>query len=348
VKQSSINRMIQTQVAVVNILGLSTAALAGPLTVQFSKPSLDRWMYPFNGQPGVELQARSFAALELDGFDDRDGEMLLGFWLVEAGIPVGQGVDNYLVTHARVSARISTGDTFEHDPTYDHYRTALKPENPNWLPDTDAGRPIELFMAGYRNGFNALTFTETGPFGGAPVVPPAQGARHVYPIVMDGPLALDVSNHVRAGIVAEPIAVGEMDVAPGTLVPTNTEVRFDVDLCAPGAREYFALAAEQGRLNLLAASLHAQTGPGNPPNYPFFYTKENPAAQALGYEAKLELTLLVRPYSDADSSGTLDIDDFIVFQTLFALGDPAADYDANCQLNIDDFIAFQTYFALGL
>jgi hypothetical protein len=50
---------------------------------------------------------------------------------------------------------------------------------------------------------------------------------------------------------------------------------------------------------------------------------------------------------DCDENGTLNIDDFICFQTLFALGDPAADCDGSSSLNIDDFICFQTLFALG-
>ncbi len=51
--------------------------------------------------------------------------------------------------------------------------------------------------------------------------------------------------------------------------------------------------------------------------------------------------------ADCDASGTLNIDDFVCFQTLYALGDPAADCDGNSALNIDDFICFQTNFALG-
>jgi hypothetical protein len=51
--------------------------------------------------------------------------------------------------------------------------------------------------------------------------------------------------------------------------------------------------------------------------------------------------------ADCDVSGTLNIDDFICFQTNFALGDPSADCDASGSLNIDDFICFQTFFALG-
>ncbi len=52
-------------------------------------------------------------------------------------------------------------------------------------------------------------------------------------------------------------------------------------------------------------------------------------------------------YADCDASGTLSIDDFICFQTLFALADPAADCDASGTLSIDDFICFQTLFAIG-
>ena len=52
-------------------------------------------------------------------------------------------------------------------------------------------------------------------------------------------------------------------------------------------------------------------------------------------------------YPDCDQSGTLDIDDFICFQTLFALSNAAADCDQNGTLDIDDFICFQTTFAVG-
>jgi probable HAF family extracellular repeat protein len=50
---------------------------------------------------------------------------------------------------------------------------------------------------------------------------------------------------------------------------------------------------------------------------------------------------------DCDASGQLNIDDFICFQTFFALGELKADCDASGTLNIDDFICFQTGFSLG-
>lgn len=52
-------------------------------------------------------------------------------------------------------------------------------------------------------------------------------------------------------------------------------------------------------------------------------------------------------YPDCDQNGGLSIDDFICFQTLYALGDTRADCDASASLDIDDFICFQTSYAIG-
>ncbi len=52
-------------------------------------------------------------------------------------------------------------------------------------------------------------------------------------------------------------------------------------------------------------------------------------------------------YADCDGDASLSIDDFICFQTFFALGDPYSDCDEDGVLSIDDFICFQTFFAIG-
>ncbi len=52
-------------------------------------------------------------------------------------------------------------------------------------------------------------------------------------------------------------------------------------------------------------------------------------------------------YPDCDGDTALSIDDFICFQTFFALGDIYADCDGDTVLSIDDFICFQTFFAIG-
>ncbi len=52
-------------------------------------------------------------------------------------------------------------------------------------------------------------------------------------------------------------------------------------------------------------------------------------------------------YADCDASGTLDVNDYICFQTKFALGDPYADCDGDGIRNVNDYVCFQTKFALG-
>ncbi len=52
-------------------------------------------------------------------------------------------------------------------------------------------------------------------------------------------------------------------------------------------------------------------------------------------------------FADCDNDAQLNIDDFVCFQTQFAIGDPAADCDEDSILTIDDFICFQTLYAIG-
>ncbi len=52
-------------------------------------------------------------------------------------------------------------------------------------------------------------------------------------------------------------------------------------------------------------------------------------------------------YPDCDGDGTLSIDDFICFQTEYALGIDTADCEADGILDINDFICFQTFYAIG-
>ncbi len=52
-------------------------------------------------------------------------------------------------------------------------------------------------------------------------------------------------------------------------------------------------------------------------------------------------------YPDCDTNGALNINDYICFQTRFALGDPYADCDGNGVRDVNDYICYQTRFALG-
>ncbi len=64
-------------------------------------------------------------------------------------------------------------------------------------------------------------------------------------------------------------------------------------------------------------------------------------------DGPFKFTTEVSCYPDCDGNGTLNIDDFICFQTFYAIGDKYADCDGSGSLNIDDFICFQTFYAIG-
>lgn len=51
--------------------------------------------------------------------------------------------------------------------------------------------------------------------------------------------------------------------------------------------------------------------------------------------------------ADINGDGTLDLFDFLDFQSAFSLGDPAADFDDDGEFTIFDFLAFQSAFAIG-
>lgn len=51
--------------------------------------------------------------------------------------------------------------------------------------------------------------------------------------------------------------------------------------------------------------------------------------------------------ADCDGSGMLSIDDFVCFQTLYAIGDPQSDCDGDGAFSVEDFICFQTSYASG-
>lgn len=319
-------------------------AQSGPVKASYPTPSLDRWMYPFNATPGSRALIPTFGALGLAGFDDRDAQFLAGFE-GEPQIPSGQGANKYRIAKAVFTATVAEGGVFVYDPTPDALETYYDPNDPQYVPDSDPGRPIELFGTGYRNGFTLLTFKEDSPFGGVPLVPPAEGARNAFAAVLDSQgTGTDASRNVRLREEAPGIAVG---VAPslsgGDTVPPDTEFTFEIDLCATGVKAYLAQSLDAGMVHLTVTSLH-MAQPGGPATYPIFYSKENAVATALGYAATLELTVVIDDDADLNGDGVLDLFDFLEFTNLFNAGDPLADYTDDCTLDLFDFLAFVNAF----
>jgi len=256
---------------------LLVATSAGAAT--FATPAHDRWMYPFNGTPGTRPTASLFGTND-PTFDDRDAQLVMRFD-TGAQIAAGQGAANYQITSARLTVRV-TGGTFQYDPSQDAVGTYFC----DTCVDGDAGRPLELFGVGYRNGFDTLSFLETSAFSNPG--PPSAGVRNAFASDYAGGVARDVSNNVDGAFDPAPFAVGTIvGLAPGDVVPAGSDVIFDLVL-TPDVLSYL-----QGRLDLgavdFALTSISPASQGGPATYPQISTREGVFAP------RLELDVAVVP-----------------------------------------------------
>lgn len=338
--------MLRTATALTTLACLPTLAHA-QLTDFASTATLDRWMYPFNGSPGTRFTAPTFGAPRLSGFDDHDSQFIVGF-ATDGSIPVGLANDAYRVTSLTVYATVANDRQFQYDGTYDPQASYESQEGgyAGLIPDVDAGRPIHIWGLGYRDGFDATTWNETSTFGFNPVVPPAQEARTAFNAVFDAAgVAIDSSNHLTEEVDRQPMAIGRTDaVTPGDLVPADTEFAFEIDLCDPGTRAYLARSLALGELRFALSSLHfADGGPGggtSDPLYPDFYTRENPIAQILGLEPRVEMTVFTGPIGDYNGDGNRNFFDIADYIADFNAQEPLADITGDCLFNFFDIAAF--------
>ena len=331
---------------VLSSLASATLAQSGPIGVSYDEPDRDRWNYPFSATPGTRTNATIFGATGVDGFDDRDGQFIVGYDTA-ADIPTGLGAGAYRVVSARLTLVIWNDLEFVYDDTVDPLASYLDPADPDFVADTTPGRPIELYATGYRNGFTIASWEETSEFGGFPIVPPAEGARNAFAAFYSSiDEVTDLSRQVREGIDSTPLAIGQTaGVAVGEPVPAETVFTLDVNPCAPGAAAFFDASFDAGKLNLTVTSMHfAELGSAA---FPGFFTRENALSPILGYAPKLELTVIRYDDADLNGDGVLSIFDFLAFQNAFDAGDPLADFDGNCTLDIFDFLAFQNAFDAG-
>lgn len=221
--------------------------------------SFDRWNYPFNASPGSRLNGTIFGAVGDPSFDDHDAQILLGF--ETSGIPT-----NAHVNAITVSLTTQTANSFEYDPTYDSYTTYT-----DLAADTDPGRPVELYGAGFRNGF---LFPAFGPSTPGPVAfeeaeafvfgnPAAQGVRNAFMSDYEGG-PRDVSNNVEEGFENSPWAVGTiLNLAAGAPVPINSLMQFELDLSDPDVLSYVQRGLGSGGLFFTVASMHSSTQGSN-------------------------------------------------------------------------------------
>ncbi len=325
-------------------IGITGAAWAQPISYAASA-SGDRWMYPFNFSSGFEISAPTFGAILEPGFDDRDSQ-LIATWETAGSIPAGEGVERYHVERVVVRAAVANNLVWRYDGTADPTASYYPVGDAQRVADADAGRPVELFGVGYRNGASASTWNEFAPFSnGVPNPGPAEKWRDAFAAVFDGEgAASDVSNQVRERWQPTAMAIGRTNaVAPGALVPANTVVEFEVDLCDATTRAYFARALNEGRLHLAITSLEPATGGpggGSGGEYPRFYTKENPATTNPALRIAIEIDARIGKQADLNGDTGVDILDFLDFIDAFSSGDAFADYDGNCEVDILDFLDF--------
>ncbi len=318
----------------------STATNAQVIEAQYNEPSLDRWMYPFNGSPGTRFEMTSFGAVDNEGFDDHDAQVLLGFDTSSEYIS-GLGADQYQILEITVKMTVSNDNGFEYDDSYDAFDTYGVLAS---FPDSDVGRPINLFLPGYRDGYDQSTFFENTVFGLTPDVPPAQGSRHAFAAIFDDDgFATDVSNNIKDQFDAVPLAIGTTDaVTPGDVVPADTEFSFSFVPCDPGSRAELERMLDRGEVRFMVTSLSPATGgpDGGQGDYPIWYARENPLAQIFGTAAKLEIRARIGSAGDYNGDGSknfLDVSDFL---SDFGNTDPAADINGDCSHNFLDVSGF--------
>ncbi|MBY0261910.1 MAG: hypothetical protein K2Q20_06180 [Phycisphaerales bacterium] len=322
----------------------------------YPSPALDRWMYNFATQTGVENNISIFTSLgdplQLN-FDDHDGQFLIGF---DTGpqVPAGLPTSNYRVLSATLTVRNNRNNGFRYDPSYDSWRSYLPSTDANFQADADTGRPIELYAAGYRNGFTAQTFTEFSLFSvGDSTALPQRGVRNVFAAQYDAQgVATDISNSVLGaagtgpGFETAPLAVGiatltaaqPNPVNPGDLVPTNTDFTFNIALGSAGTIRYLRESLAAGRLNLVVTSLAPSAMMGGSP--PRFYSKEASGVPATGtaQPARLSLRVCTSFPSDWNCNGSRGVDDIFAFLSDWFAGN--ADFTADGTRDVSDIFAF--------
>jgi hypothetical protein len=342
-----------------SIAVLAAAIFAGPASAQLfnlqpTRPTLDRWMYNFNSTfpVGSETAFSTFAITNDTRFDDRDAEILLGF--DTAPIPAARPLETYRLISAAVTVRIQNDLAFRYDPSFDALATYFPIADPEHVPDADPGRPIELYLAAYRNGWAATglasppRFDETSPYGSLPpFTVQNRGTRNVFPAQYDPGTGavVNLENNIDDRIAQRPLALGLASLSPGEFVPRLTDFTFTIDLTNPDARRYLTESIAAGRLNLLISS-PLQSFQGDT-NIPRFFSKEAVDQGFPGAAApSLSLRVCVGPPGDWNCDGVKAPADIFLFLNAYFAGDPAADVNYDGSRTPTDIFAFlNAYFA---
>ncbi len=273
------------------IFGFSSQVSADDFDISMNTTS-DRWMYPFNITPGTRPAGSTFGYLpyptpEEPNFDNRDGQVIIAFDTTNL-IDTNAGIANYRVDSLVIEITLSGELSSPIDETTDDWETYLPETAKEWTPDTDAGRPIEIFAAGFRFGYTRDNWTDdtefsaTGSFG--------TENRSVYSaeVMPDGSLS-DVSSSFNAEFTPNSLAAATFPgYSPGDIAPEGAIARFEIDLTAPENLGWVAESLDAGRIVFAVTSL--VTAAQGDATLTQFYLKENPLVTA-GARSSASLTV---------------------------------------------------------
>ena len=255
------SRYVVAKAAMMLTLGglITTSNLASSQDFDGISPvEADRWMYPFNQTPGFRTGGSVFGFCPYpptNQVDNRDGQIILAFDTTDIVAP-GQGADQYQVDSLVVEITLRGDASGPLDLTPDAWQTYLPSSEEAYQADTDAGRPIEMFAAGFRGDFTRLTWFEEAPFSvGSPFGVNNRIAFAAGFVDEQGTLE-DVSSSFNDEVTPTPIAIGDFaNVEPGETPLINDVAIFEFDLTVPGAEAWVQESLNEGRLAVAITSL---------------------------------------------------------------------------------------------
>ena len=331
------------------MFSISTAAgllaLSSAEVFEFSdlEVATDRWFYPFNATPGDRILASTFGQDIYTVFDDRDGQFLLTFDLTELGIATPIDPNQITFEALRLEVNYEGTNPVVYDNTIDDPSTF----GSAGAPDVDAGRPLELWAVGWRDGWTAGTFPEDGPYS-ADGSSFGRSVRNAYPQTTDASGVLqDASNQPSEGFAADPLAIGlSQGTVPGDLIPADSTIAFEMNTISEADNALLSAGCAEGTLALMLTSMTEVVEGGEGADYPSYYCREHPNVTFdLAFAARLSGTITIfngPPPScegDIDSDGQVGLSDVLIILSEWGCSDCISDVDGNGTTGFDDVIS---------